>query len=201
MYFWNIKALTNDLKNNRVSQQDQMHYYLGTNILVFILIGLNQLRNIILHFQLSTSEVHRLVGEIRKFFKVPVRHRGILYLRILQEDLMFWMIKAVFVALIFVVLIWGLYHCYKANGGAKGKDFVKRMVCLSFPMALRMGTMGTIITSILVVAIPEFLEFLKMAHAIQLILEELLPIIVLIIILHGMYKSIAQRLRHIAKSS
>lgn len=201
MYFWNVDALSDDLKHNRVSEYHQMGYLLGMNLMAFFLIGLNQLRNIILHIQISTPELNKLISGIRKFFKVPVKHRGILYLRIMQEDLIFWLIKAVFIGFLFVVVIWGIRYCYGINKAGDNKDFIKRMVCLSFPTAIRMGLLGIAIGAAMVYFLPELLSFLNMAYAIQLILEELLPIAILFLILLFMYKEIGNKLEYISSRS
>ncbi len=199
MYFWNVDALADDLKNNRVNQYHQMAYLLGINLMAFFLMGLNQLRNIILHIQISTPELNRLIVDIRKFFKVPVKHRGILYLRILQEDLIFWLIKAVFIGILFAVVIWGIRYCYQKNKAGDDKDFIKRMVCLSFPAAIQYGVFGIAFSGLAIYFLPELLSFLNMAYAIQLILEELLPIAVLFLILFFMYRRIGGKLSYIGK--
>ncbi|MEX0672145.1 MAG: hypothetical protein WD068_02205 [Candidatus Babeliales bacterium] len=199
MYFWNVKALAKDLKNNLVSESDKMKYLLGMNLLTFILIGANQLSNIILNIQISTPELNRLIGDIRRFFKVPVKHRGILYLRILQEDLVFWVIKAFFVILLFGAVIWGIYYCFAINKAGDNKSFIQRMVCLSFPIAIRMSLLGVGITGILIYVLPELLAFLDMAFALQLILEELVPLFAVFLILIFMYKAIGIQLKYISR--
>ena len=198
MYFWNVDALADDLKNNRVSEHDKMRYLLGNGFITTLVVGINQLKNIILHIQISTPELDVLISQIRKFFKVPVKHRGVLYLRLIQENLEFWLIKAGLIALLFVVVYWGIRKCYRVNKAGDNKDFITRVICLSFPILFHMGALAAFLVGALIYWLPDVLAFLQAAHAIQLILEELLPLAFASLVLILMYNAIAKRLKYVS---
>ena len=41
-----------------------------------------------------------------------------------------------------LILIWGVNHCWRLNGGAGGRDFLKRIVCLSVPVGIRLSILA-----------------------------------------------------------
>jgi len=49
------------------------------------------------------------------------------------------------IALDVIISIVGLVECFKANGGDAGRRFLVRAVCLSFPIALKVNLISTIL--------------------------------------------------------
>lgn len=64
-----------------------------------------------------------------------------------------WILMAEFVAACVIAVI-GLQECLKANGGAKGSDFLKRLYCLGVPIGLKIALFGFIAGQIIYFVFP-----------------------------------------------
>lgn len=104
MYFWNISALAEDLKNEKVSQKDKMKYFLVISLDLF------RINN-------TTFEIG-IIGNIYPFIEM-------------------------------IVIAIGVLLCYKVNRLGDNKEFVDRMVCLSWPISCRINVLRVILLCII----------------------------------------------------
>ena len=58
-----------------------------------------------------------------------------------------WLLLYEFILVTTIALV-GVNECFKANGGGRGKDFLKRLSVISVPLGIRIALAGTIIGQI-----------------------------------------------------
>lgn len=96
MYFWNAKALAEDLKAGRLNQREELKYFLAFMVPISILLEAP--------FWLA------------------------------EEPTPLLLIEAVTVI---AITVGGILFCYQANRQGDDKEFIKRFVCLSWPITLK----------------------------------------------------------------
>lgn len=114
MYLWDIQALVQDLRNNTVPPLQVKFYF----VLSPLLSAFNGLFFATLLFGHHLVE-YSFQGWLKK------QHPDINF-----YDYWAWALTAITVFIAFL----GMYLCYRANKKGDGKDFWKRMACLSFPI-------------------------------------------------------------------
>lgn len=118
MYIWNVNGLARDLKGKKVSQYDQALYYIGLASLILIPLGLS---NIIGY----TNVAHILFT------------RPWLTYSMLPIAKTFMPSNSILLLIDLALLIWGTLYCYRQNKKGDNKDFLLRLMCLSFPSTIR----------------------------------------------------------------
>jgi len=61
-------------------------------------------------------------------------------------------------AVVMVITVFGLIHCFESNGGANGRHFVLRATCLSFPIGLKVNGASILLGLAFFVLLPDAVD-------------------------------------------
>ncbi len=93
-----------------------------------------------------------------------------------------------------IVTVAGLYHCFNANGGPVGKQFVLRATCLSFPLYLKISILALMTGSIIGLTAGLFIDAENTEHELA---YQLVGTLFLIGFTSGFYWRLGHHLRSI----
>lgn len=141
MYFFNVNGLARDLKDEKVDQENSFKYLLGVLLLV-----VSSAIPFLLYWSFSnfawTENFYSYIAKIGF-----VRSIQMLLFRVFGPlDIFLYLYK-------YAVLIIGTYLCYKVNKQHDNKDFIKRFICLSWPVSLYWGFIVILIAILSIISI------------------------------------------------
>lgn len=150
MYLWDVRGLAQRLKKGRVKEHEFTAYCILSPLLSIsngLFFGL-----LLFSHQIIEHSFKGWLGSDHPFF----------------HFYNFWSLSMT--ALTILVSFSGIYLCYKTNQKGDGKDFWKRMACLSFPVNFHI-----IIYSLAILSITGVLFYFALQSKIMHFQESLLP--------------------------